>query len=749
MIDLVRYPAWLGPVVWRVLGQTLIVRDLDAALLLRHTLPNGYRFVTQTGEVLDADGRVYAGPASSGAASGLISRRSELASLHNELLELEALISSDQQTLTLLSDQAAQAEQAASALQKSIYGLTTSRAQHASKLEGLTGQIALLEKERPTLSDEAQQVHAQLREAAEKRDSHRAEHDQLEADSAQRQQAITRLEQAISDQHAAAEQARERVTTLRVEAGTTAEQLASTQRSVRQHEVAAAENQRQHANVEQQLAGYRERIADLEQQRDEAGGRAASLDSELQGLIARRETVAEQLTGHERRMSGLRESVKTHRDQARKLDAQVHPLQISQREHEVKIDAIVQRSHEQLGIDLPARYALTLELLPTPGITPAPGIAPGSESPENASDTPEHVADEAAAPLLIGPLTYEAHLAREQQALRDEIAQSLAQDPDPFTIDWDAVTEEIEDRKGRMARLGNVNLNAIDEENELEDRQDELADQVKDIELAERQLRQLIEQINNDSRVRFEKTYHEVRENFAGHNGLFRRLFGGGKADVVLQPDEDGNIDVLESGIEIMAKPPGKEPRALSQLSGGEKTMTAIALLMAIFKSRPSPYAILDEVDAALDEANVERFITIVHSFLDKSHFIIITHHKRTMQGCDALYGITMQERGVSKRVRVQFDQIATPPGSDSGGAAGAEDHEVSREALNQIAEAQAEPPQDEPVEPQAAKPAPDPARLNADIPAVDADAPKEPSSNRKKLAALLAGKDAVEIESS
>lgn len=756
VLDLVRYPAWLAPIAHRVLGRTYLVHDLDRALLLRTTLPDGARFVTKTGEVLEPDGRVFAGPTTAGAVSGLISRRSELASLSAELNELEALIASDQQTLATLSDQAAHAEKLASDLQKSIFDLSASRAELTSKLEGLAGQIASLEKERPALTEEASQVQAQLRDAAEKRDAHRAEHDQLEADAQQRQQAIASLEQAITDKRDAAETAREQVTTLRVDASKTAEQLSAAQRSARQHEVAAADNQRQHANVEQQLAGYRQKIADLEQQRDESQKLVASLDAELQGLIAQCETVSAQVREHDASMSSLREGVKTHRAAHDKLDKQVHKLEISQREHEVKTDAILQRCKEQQDLDLKQRYTLTLELLQSTN-----NVDDETQTPDPKPQTQ---------PEFIGPLTFEAHQAQEQQSLRDSIAHDLQQNPTPFDIDWESVTAEIEDRKGRMARLGTVNLGAIDEENELEDKQDELADQVKDIEQAERQLRQLIEQINNDSRVRFEQTYKEVRENFAGTQGLFRRLFGGGKADVVLQPDEDGNIDPLEAGIEIMAKPPGKEPRALSQLSGGEKTMTAIALLMAIFKSRPSPYAILDEVDAALDEANVERFITIVQSFLDKSHFIIITHHKRTMQGCDALYGITMQERGVSKRVRVQFDQIA------SGGG------EVSREALNKVAEAQgeeeakeqgsrsedreAEQTEDrapetstpEPPNPATRYPNPD---LNADIPAPAADAPKEPPAtpgtkpkpaptsggNRAKLAAMLAGKDPVEVE--
>ncbi len=152
---------------------------------------------------------------------------------------------------------------------------------------------------------------------------------------------------------------------------------------------------------------------------------------------------------------------------------------------------------------------------------------------------------------------------------------------------------------------------------------------------------------------------------------MFRKLFGGGKAEVRLMPlikeveQPDGSItkvetdeyDVLESGIEVIAKPPGKEPRSISQLSGGEKTLTAVALLMSIFRSKPSCFCILDEVDAALDEGNVGRF-NIVREFTDQSAFIVITHNKRTMQNADRLYGVTMQERGVSTRVSVRFDQV-------------------------------------------------------------------------------------------
>jgi ABC-type multidrug transport system ATPase subunit len=127
---------------------------------------------------------------------------------------------------------------------------------------------------------------------------------------------------------------------------------------------------------------------------------------------------------------------------------------------------------------------------------------------------------------------------------------------------------------------------------------------------------------------------------------------------VVRDGVDTGETDWLESGIEIIARPPGKQPRSISQLSGGEKSMTAVALLMAIFRSKPSCFCVLDEVDAALDDANVDRFCRVVEEFTTMSSFIVITHHKRTMHQADQLFGVTMQERGVSKRVSVRIDQI-------------------------------------------------------------------------------------------
>ena len=219
----------------------------------------------------------------------------------------------------------------------------------------------------------------------------------------------------------------------------------------------------------------------------------------------------------------------------------------------------------------------------------------------------------------------------------------------PAEANWEAITTEIADLKGRMARLGNVNLDAVNELAELEKRQEFLSAQIADILDAKKQLEELIEKINEDSRQRFIDTFEAVRKEF---HEIFRKLFGGGKADIVLETPED----VLESGIDILARPPGKELQSISLLSGGEKAMTAIALVLAVFKSKPSPFCVLDEVDAPLDEANTGRFAAIIQEFLTHSQFIVITHNKRMMAIANLLYGITMQEQGVSKRVAVRFD---------------------------------------------------------------------------------------------
>jgi chromosome segregation protein len=216
----------------------------------------------------------------------------------------------------------------------------------------------------------------------------------------------------------------------------------------------------------------------------------------------------------------------------------------------------------------------------------------------------------------------------------------------------DEVQQEIDDLRGKINHLGNVNLEALEELRQLEERHETLSAQYKDLSDAKNALSRIIDKINVDSRRLFGEMLQTVKDHF---RTLFRDLFGGGQADIVL---EEG-VDILESGIEIVARPPGKEPRSISLLSGGEKTLTCVALLLAIFRSRPSPFCVLDEVDAALDEANIDRFTAVLQGFLAWTQFVIVTHSKKTMTCADTIYGVTMQESGVSKQVSVRFEDVS------------------------------------------------------------------------------------------
>ncbi len=222
-------------------------------------------------------------------------------------------------------------------------------------------------------------------------------------------------------------------------------------------------------------------------------------------------------------------------------------------------------------------------------------------------------------------------------------------------VDWDSLKTQVAELKERLEKLGPVNLVAIDEHKELEERHAFLVHQQEDLLNAKDSLHKAIQKINKTTKELFIETFQKIQVEF---KSFFRMLFGGGQAELVLIDEQD----VLESGIEIVVRPPGKKLQNLMLLSGGEKAMTATALLFAIFKVKPSPFCVLDEIDAPLDESNVTRFSNVLKDFLKISQFIIITHNKRTIELADVMYGITMQERGVSKIVSVKFSDDKKKP---------------------------------------------------------------------------------------
>jgi chromosome segregation protein len=279
-------------------------------------------------------------------------------------------------------------------------------------------------------------------------------------------------------------------------------------------------------------------------------------------------------------------------------------------------------------------------------------------------------------------------LLREELGVRaqEDLGQSEAELLDGFTPEPELATEEalgvldreVAELKAQLDKLGPVNTEAVDELEEAAQRFEFLTNQREDLARSSRALREAIQRIDTESERLFLETFEEVRGHF---QTLFRQLFGGGRADLTLGEGES----MLEAGIEITARPPGREMLPIGLLSGGQRTMTALALLFAVFRSRPSPFCVLDEVDAALDDANIGRFLGMLDTFRETTQFLVVTHNKGTMAACDRMYGITMETKGVSTHVSVEFGEVDefVPEATGNADEAGRSRDEVRSDAAH------------------------------------------------------------------
>ena len=207
----------------------------------------------------------------------------------------------------------------------------------------------------------------------------------------------------------------------------------------------------------------------------------------------------------------------------------------------------------------------------------------------------------------------------------------------------------IDELKQKLDSMGPVNIEAIEEFESLQERYDFLKKEHNDLTASKESLHRVINKINRETKTRFADTFEEIRKNFSN---VFKELFGeSAKANLIMLDESDP----LESGIDIIAKPPGKKPQSITLLSGGERAMTAVALLFSIYMVKPSPFCVLDELDAPLDESNIGRFIKLLDRFTKESQFVIVTHNKRTMSRCEVMYGVTQEEFGISQLIGMKF----------------------------------------------------------------------------------------------
>ena len=621
-----------------LLGTTWVVDTLDTALRLADSEGRGCRFVTLQGELLEDDGTLFAGTVRS--ESALMTRRSELRRLKNDLLRLDRTIADGERQLVdviqSLKNVERLIENSTSAKQELADRLTHAR----SDLNVQRQEVERSNRDRDLILTEAArwetlateldlQIERAVSEHAWFEDNLASLRDSfitLEADVANRESLRQSLTQQQIEQQLHLAKHEERWQALRAAVSRLQDEQRQRDEQFEEAErrLNAAAAQMRQLNL--QLLNTNAELWELQLFDEQFAAEVASVLADKDHLRTQKSSFAEE----ESRLRAAR----------RELADRLHANEITARDARHQLQVCAERIEEE--------YQMTLDEVVASGASAfakwLTDLRPMAESREPMAVIPTPAAEDDAVPE-----SQISNLKFEISNLKSEISETES-------VTFLEVRPELEERVNRLRRklkmMGSVNTDSLKDLDELDGRFQHLSTQLQDLEEAKATLEDIIRQFNVESQRMFLETVEAIRIQF---QQLFRKMFGGGEGDIIL---EDPN-DVLDCGIDIVARPPGKELRSISLLSGGEKTMTAIALLMAIFRSKPSPFCILDEVDAALDEANVERYSGLVKEFRETTQFIMITHNKRSMQIGDILYGVTMEQSGVSKRMSVRFEDVS------------------------------------------------------------------------------------------
>jgi len=557
-----------------------------------------------------------------------------------EIKELRERIASDRASLAGLVDAAAALNVSIAETSTAIASLTADEHRHEKEIVGHEAQLARLGEDTLRLARKTEVIGFERRQAEE-------ECVALDARTSEAQQKIAGLEE---------------------EQRTADQSLADVQRSLGAARAAAAELNDKAATARAAHAGLVERAtalaADVLRLREaalELEERITSRSEERRQTVSRREELLEAIATGERMLDddirvldGLREELRTADEAAGALraavDAQdtiirearqllesvrseVASFDVARATAESDLTHLAQSCADAVQMSLDTVLA-DVEAMEQAGTAVPDAVAITAEEPESDEDLGSGIGDRGSA--NVEPVNIEA-------------TDPGSRMPDPVSSSSMTAEEAIVALKGKIDRLGPVNMMAIEQFDELETRHAFLTTQRKDLVDSIAQTTEAIKRIDETSKARFAEAFAAIQENF---QGTFSTLFGGGRAGLTLLDEHDP----LESGIDIVASPPGKRLQSVQLLSGGEKALTAIALMFAIFKYKPSPFCLLDEIDAPLDDANVGRFVEMLRGMLDRTQFILITHNRRTMEIANRLYGVTMEEPGVSKLISVQLN---------------------------------------------------------------------------------------------
>jgi chromosome segregation protein len=600
------------PLLKSLLSRTYIAADLQTARAQSLNGHAGCDFVTLNGDLLNRHGIYTGGCLKAGgsgqAPSSILGRKNQIAGLQAELAELQAGVAAAGDRRAALVREQTELQAGLQQAQMELRRQEVAVATREGEFNALNHSNRLLHQRIDTAAFEVENLAAQEAEGAEKRGALTVRLNELEVRERAAQEQVAALAAQVEELRGARDAAHTALT---------------------ESKVALASDEQLASSFRQQLASLGRRLGELDQLADARRTECATFVSrteqsqlemeESQARIGRLQVERERVDAG---TAGLVEQKNTREGELLRRDeawrAQRNRLTEWQTQRGALEVELAQKSMlvQNLREKVQQKYHLDLGDIRSEGV---PGAPAGEEPARIEARPPEAPAGRAG------------------------------------VTDWDVVREQVEALQRKLDDLGVVNLVAIEEYEETEQRHQFLATQHDDLVNARLQLLEIINRINAQTRQMFLETFEKIRDNF---RAMFVDVFGGGRADLVLSDQND----VLESGIEIIARPPGKQLQAISLLSGGEQTMVAVALLFSIYQVKPSPFCVLDELDAPLDESNVVRFVRILQRFIAQSQFVIITHNKRTIGMADVLYGVTMQEHGVSKIVSVKFHRAGEQP---------------------------------------------------------------------------------------
>lgn len=615
--DVVRAAGTAHGLIARLLEGVVIVPDLATAFRLKKQYHH-LAFAARTGEFVDRSGIAHGGATGEASTSALL-RRSQIASLEREVETLR------EQTnrLSLVR------EGAMGTLEANVIRLREAR-EHLGNTQGL---LAAAQADNLLASRELENV--------------RQRHESLDGEIASLQEHILLLEEQITQLQQQMESASEELSLAREERSAASARIAL----LRDAETEAASD----------LSEARLRVATERQRQDALSRQRAPMEARIrewaETITARERDIAtqeERIRLLEAESTSLAESVETWKQESAEAEARVLELGVQRTELQAGVEAL------EIALRGARRNLSELQDNRSKNEVRLAELRLRSESIRDHVSRRYQIDLAGFEPDRYGLLKAvasqkekerRASLGDSGEASGEQVAENNEYSAGPVVpaeIPWDRIEQVVAELTERVDSMGPVNLDAIQEYDELEERYTFLEQQNTDLINGKAELMEAIARINKTTKELFAETFEKIRVNF---QEMFTQLFGGGKANLILMDESDP----LESGIEIIAQPPGKKLQSISLLSGGERTMTAVALLFAIYMVKPSPFCVLDEMDAPLDESNIGRFIKLLDRFIGQSQFMVITHNKRTMSRADSLYGVTMEERGVTKLISVKF----------------------------------------------------------------------------------------------